>query len=235
MISTWIAIKQLLGVWEEIRLLDNLLELILAGLTFIWSGLYHDRLQVIMKEDKTVGLIKPAIGLLRLAEEEDRSIRYRRPFALILVMVQPIPEIDLEPKEMAEFMRAVATGIKDTTRDTDIPFLAGHNKIAIILPETETNGANKVLNNIFNRMNATRFVTQSGNSMLIQERLQLRFGFAVFLGASDTKINMLEAAERSLLLCLESNIGDLFQNIFVEWIIVGEQPLSTALFEKAVF
>ena len=248
MISAWIAIKQLLGVWEEIRLLDNLLELILTGLTFIFSGIYHDRLQGIMNvyrdnqnklkqldfEDKTVGLIRPAIGMLRLAEEEDRSIRYRRPFALVLLLVQPIPEIDLEPREMTELMRAVATGLKDTTRDTDIPFLAGNNKIAIILPETETNGANKVLNNIFNRMNATQFVTQAGNSMLIQKRVQLRFGFAVFLGASNTKINMMEAAERSLLLCLETNLGDLFQNIFVEWTIVGEQPLSTPLFDKAV-
>jgi GGDEF domain-containing protein len=249
LISAWIATKQLLGVWEEIRLLDNLLELILTGLTFILSGLYHDRLQLIMKvyrenqnklkqldfEDKTVGLIKPAIGLLRLVEEEDRSIRYRRPFALVLLIVQPIPGIDLEPKEMTELTRAVATSIKDTTRDTDIPFLAGNNKIAIILPETETSGANKVLNNIFNRMNTTQFVTQSGNSMLIQKRIQLRFGFAVFLGASNTKINMMEAAERSLQLCLETNIGDLFQNIFVEWTIVGEKALSTPLFEKAVF
>lgn len=246
MISVWIAIKQLLGVWDEIRLLDNLLELILTSLTFILSGLYHDRLQVIMKvyrenqnklkqldlEDTTVGLIKPAIGLLRLAEEEDRSIRYRRPFALVLLMVQPIPEINLEPREMTELMRAVATGIKDTTRDTDIPFLAGNDKISIILPETETNGANKVLNNIFNRMSTTRFVTQSGASMFIQERVQLRFGFAVFLGISHTKIHMMEAAERSLQLCLETNIGDLFQNIFVEWVVVGEQSLSTPLFEK---
>jgi hypothetical protein len=45
---------------------------------------------------------------------------------------------------------------------------------------------------------------------------------------------MMEAAERSLLLCLETNIGDLFQNIFVEWMIVGKPPLTTPLFEKAV-
>src|SRR5262245_45434797 len=33
MVSIWIAVKQLLGVWETIRLLDHLLELILVGLT----------------------------------------------------------------------------------------------------------------------------------------------------------------------------------------------------------
>jgi GGDEF domain-containing protein len=248
MISLWIALKQLLGGWEENRLLDNLLELILAGLTFIFSGIYHDRLQAILNrylqnqnqlkqldlEDKTVGLIKPSIGLLRLNEEEDRSARYRRPFALILILVRPIPGIDRDPKEGTELMRAIAANVKDTTRETDIPFLAGKDRIAIILPETETSGANKVVNNIFNRMLATRFITRSGNSMLIQERVQLRFGFAAFLGESSTKINMLEAAEKSLKQGLEINIGDLFQNLFIEWVTVGQQPLSTPFFEKAV-
>jgi len=248
LISAWIAIKQLLGIWEEIRLLDNMLELILAGLTFIFSGMYHDRLQTILDvygenqtqlkrldiEDRTVGLIKPAIGLLRLTEEEERSVRYRRPFALILVLVQAIPVIDWSQQDATEVMRAVAAGIKDTTRDTDIPFLAGSHKIAIILPETETTGANTVVNNIFNRMIATRYITHSGNSMLIQERIQLRFGFAAFLGEDHAQIDMMKAAEKSLQMSLEMSTGELFQNIFIEWVTVGQSPLHTPLFEKAI-
>ncbi len=248
LISAWIAIKQFLGVWEGIRLLDNALEIILAGLTFIFSGMYHDRLKTILDvygenqnqlkrldiEDRTVGLIKPAIGLLRLTEEEERSVRYRRPFALILVSVQPIPGIDWNQKEATEVMRAVAASIKDTTRDTDIPFLAARHKIAIILPETETSGANTVVNNIFNRMIATRFVAQSGSSMLIQERIQLRFGFAAFLGEDHSQIDMMKSAEKSLQLGLEMSTSELFQNIFIEWVTVGEAPLHTPLFDKVI-
>ena len=248
MISVWIAVKQLLGVWETIRLLDHLLELILVGLTFIFAGRYHDRLEAILKtyrenqnqlkqldlEDRTVGLLKPSIGLLRLNEEEERSVRYRRPFALTLIMVRPIPKLAWEDHERPELMRAVATGIKDTTRETDIPFLATDNQIAVILPETEISGANKVVNNILNRMTGTQFVTPSGNSMLIHTRVQLRFGFAAFLGASAAKINMMEAAENSLQRSLEINMGDLFQNLFIEWQTVGELSLPTPLFEKAI-
>lgn len=248
MIFVWIAIKQLLGIWEEVRLLDNLLELIIAGLTFIFSGIYHDRLQAILNtykrnqnqlkqldlEDKSVGLIKPSIGLLRLDEEEERSVRYRRPFALVLIMVRPRPGTEWEPKVGPELMRAIATSIKDTTRDTDIPFLAGSQKIAVILPETDTNGANTVVNNIFNRMIETQFVTHSGNSVAIQTRVQLRFGFAAFLGAGSTKISMMEAAEKSLEQSWEINTDDLFQNIFIEWVTVGETPSSTPLFEKVI-
>ena len=248
MISLWIAIKQLLGVWETIRLLDHLLELILVGLTFIFGGRYHDRLQAILNiykenqnqlkqldlEDRTVGLLKSSIGTLRLNEEEDRSVRYRRPFALVMVMVRPINGLDWESHERSDLMRAIATSIKDTTRETDIPFLAADNQIAVILPETETSGANKVVNNILNRMTTTQFVTPSGNSMPIQARVQLRFGFTAFLGASHTKINMMEAAQKSLQRSLEINNDDMFQNLFIEWEIVGELALSTPLFEKAI-
>lgn len=248
MISLWIAVKQLLGVWETIKLLDHLLELILVGLTFIFGGRYHDRLQTILKiywenqnqlkqldlEDKTIGLLKPSIGLLRLNEEEERSVRYRRPFALILIMVQPILESSWRSHERSELMRAIATSIKATTRETDIPFLAAGNKIAILLPETETNGATKVINNILNRMTTTQFVTLSGNSMFIHTRVQLRFGFAAFLGAGASKIRMMESAENSLQRSMEINMGDLFQNLFIEWQTVGELSLPMPLFEKAI-
>lgn len=247
MIFIWIAVKQLLGVWEQVRLLDTLLELIIVGLTFIFGGIYHDRLQAILNiyrrnqnqlkqldlEDKSIGLIRAAIGMLRLNEEEERSVRYRRPFALVLIMVRAKPGTEWESRDKYEIMRAIATNIKDTTRDTDIPFLAGDQKIAVILPETDTNGANTVVNNIFNRMIATQFVNRSGNSIAIQTRVQLRFGFAAFLGISSRKISLMEAAERSLEQSWEINSDELFQNIFIEWVTVGETASSTPLFEKA--
>ena len=247
MVFLWIAAKQLLGVWEQVRLLDTLLELIIVGLTFIFSGIYHDRLETILNvyrrnqnqlkqldlEDKSIGLLKLPIGLLRLNEEEERSVRYRRPFALILIMVRPQPGTQLDPTDSHEIMRAIATSIKDTTRETDIQFLVSDQKIAVILPETDTNGANTVVNSIFNRMLETQFVSHSGNSISIQEHVQLRFGFAAFLGISSTKINLMEAAERSLEQSLEINSDELFQNIFIEWETVGETPSSTPLFEKA--
>jgi hypothetical protein len=247
-VSIWIYLKQLLGVWDTARLLDQLMELLLAGLTFIFAGRYHDQLQAFLDEykksqnqlllldleEKTIGLLKPSIGLLRLSEEEERSVRYRRPFALVLVVAWPRPGTDWRADERSELMRAIATSIKDTTRDTDIPFLASDAEIAVILPETETNGANKVVNNIFNKMTATRFVTSEGNSQFIHERVQLRYGFAAFLGTSPAKINMMEAAEKSLQRSREINSSELFQNIFIEWVTVGELAPSTPLLEKLV-
>jgi GGDEF domain-containing protein len=247
-ISIWISLKQVLGVWDTTRLLDHVMELLLAGLTFIFAGRYHDLLQKFLNEykqsqiqlmlldleEKTIGLLKPSIGLLRLSEEEERSVRYRRPFALLLVVAQPIPGSNWRADERSELMRSIAAGIKDTTRETDIPFLASDTEIAVILPETETNGANRVVNNIFNKMTATRFVTLEGNSKPIHDRVQLRYGFAAFLGTGPAKINMLEAAETSLQRSREINSSELFQNIFIEWMTVGVLTPSTPLLEKIV-
>jgi hypothetical protein len=247
-ISAWIGAKQLLGVWEQVRLLDHVLELLLVGLTFIFAGRYHDRLQTVLNiykenqnrlkqldlEDRTVGLLRASIGRLRLAEEEERSVRYRRPFALVLILVQPLPGVDWKSGERSALMRAVATGIKNTTRETDIPFLAANNKIALILPETETSGANRVVNNIFNQMAVTQSAASSGASQAIHTCVRLRYGFAAFLGMSQTEIGMMEAAEASLQRSLEINNSELFQNIFIEWVSVGEVSLSAALFGKMI-
>jgi len=245
-VSVWISIKQILGIWDTIRLLDQLMELLLAGLTFIFAGRFHDQLQAFLNvyeesqsrlmlldlEEKAIGLLKQGIGLLRLSEEEERSVRYRRPLALVLIVAQPRPGSDWQADERSEIMRAIATGVKNTTRDTDITFLASDAEIAIILPETETNGANKVVNNIFNEMITTHFITSEGTSKPIHARVQLRYGFAAFLGSSPTKINMLQAAEKSLQRSREINSSDLFQNIFIEWVNIGEPALSTPLIEK---
>jgi hypothetical protein len=83
-------------------------------------------------------------------------------------------------------------------------------------------------------MTVTHSVTSSGSPQLIQTCVQLRYGFAAFLGVSHTKINILEAAETSLQRSLEINNDVLFQNLFIEWETVGEIALSTALFEKAI-
>jgi GGDEF domain-containing protein len=246
MISVWIAVKQLLGIWDGARLLDHLLELILAGLTFIFGGRHHDRLLDVLDayqesqsqlkqldlEDKTTGLLKPSIGLLRLREEEERSVRYRRPMALILILVRPRPGQSWEADESQSILRAIATSMKDTTRETDIPFLLRKDKIALLLPETQTYGANTVVNNILNRVTVTQFVTESGGSMFVHERVQLRYGFAAFLGAGEENIDILAAAEGSLQRSLEINLDDLFQNIFIEWATIGKLPVSTPLFEK---
>lgn len=243
LVSLWITVKQVTGVWSGDRLVLNLVEIVTVALTFMMTGFYRRRLQTFISaytegqaqlkkldlEDRAIGLIKASVGMLRLKEEEERSVRYKRPFSLVLILMQPAADANLGPRDVIGLMRALAATIKDTTRDADIPFLAARNKIALILPETDTNGANKVVSNIVKHMLEARFINQAGIGAPIRDFAQIRFGFATFLGQSHSRIDMMAAAEDSLQKSLDANSADLFQNLFIEWTTLGESPLSPPL------
>ena len=237
-LSLWIAMKLLSGAWTMDGLNYNLVELAAVSLTFIASAMYHRqakaflvlfdenrrRMKSLDLEDRTVGLLKSTVGLLRLNEEEERSSRYQRPFSLVLVQVRPVPGIEWGPMDASGLMHTLADMIKAKTRDVDIPFLLSPDRVALILPETEAGGARKVVNNIVNSMMNVRYVPHSGSTIFMWEYAQIRFGFATFLGKSNTPVHMLEAAERSLKRNLKTNPDDLYQNVFIEWEMVGETP-----------
>lgn len=248
LVSIWITVKQATGVWTPDRLLLNMLELVTVTATFMMAAFYRRRLQVFISayndgqmqlkkldlEDRSVGLIKASVGLLRLREEEERSVRYKRPFSLVLIRMQPGSETELTLRDSVGLMRALAATIKDTTRDVDIPFLAASDTVALILPETETTGANKVVSNIVKSLLQARFINRKGFGAPIRDFAHIRFGFATFLGWSNSPIDMLSAAQESLQKSLESNTGDLFQNLFIEWMTLGESHLTGPILEEDI-
>jgi hypothetical protein len=82
-----------------------------------------------------------------------------------------------------------------------------------------------------NMLNAKYLDIQHGTK-LIQDRLQIRYGFSAFLGQNEQPIDMLAAAQRSLQKNMEMNAEPVFQNVFLEWEKVGEQPISSSLVER---
>jgi hypothetical protein len=240
LVSIWIAVKQIIGVWSEDRLLSNLLEVLMAGITFAVNGFYHDNLSAHFKEyleiaqklkqfdleDTAIGLIKPTIGLLRLKEETDRAIRFRRPFSFILILLRPSAEQQWKTGERLSIMRAAATTVKNVTRAMDIPFLVCEDKIALILPDTEINGANKALNKILRQMMSTYILTNTGKSEPMQNHAQIRYGGGVFLGGNSQSFEMLEMTEKSLQKNIENNSGSIFQNIFIDWEVIGDSTTT---------
>ena len=243
LLSIWITAKQTMGVWSEVKLYLNLLEIALAIATFFVVGYYHEqlrahfneyradkqKLRLLDLEDIAIGLIKPAIGLLRLKEETDRALRYRLPISFLLILVRPNPGTTWENRERLAVMRAAATTLKAATRAMDIPFLVSEGKIGLILPNTEINGTQKVINNILRKMTSTRVINHDGSSDLLQDHAQIRFGFGAFKGYSNEPVDLMEAAERSVQKNIESNAGDIFQNLFMDWEVLGETAASTTV------
>lgn len=246
LIAIWITVKQNIGVWTSPHAITNLVELIGLIVLFILSGwygstlkglaeAYHEnrrKLEQFNLEDKRIGLIKQSIGQLRLQEEEERSMRYRRPFSLILIMIQPAEDVHWGSEEEIMLLRSAANTIKISSRRTDMPFLAGPSTIGLLLPETTIDGASRVVHNLMHNMLDAKYLDMQHGTRLIQERLQIRYGFAAFLGQNDEPIDMFSAAQRSLQKNMEMNAEPVFQNVFLEWEKVGEQPNSSSLVER---
>lgn len=249
--SISILVKQFIGAWAGENLEFNLLEVFLMAVTFVLVGSFNDalrayfeefaaakqKLKILDLEDSSVGLIRPAIGLLRLKEEVDRAIRFRRPIVLVLIRTSFPADREWSVDEKQSVLRAVATTVKDTTRVLDIPFMVSDDKVGLILIDTEINGANKVINNIQRQFINSRIITSTGMSESLQEYAQIRFGYAVFLGLSGKPFDLMEAAELSLQRNIEMNAGAIFQNLFIDWEAIGESPIFKTILSSgtAVF
>jgi hypothetical protein len=246
-VSLSIATKQFIGAWSQNNLLFNIMESFLMAATYVAIGQYHDRLKthfheyddakqklkLLDLEDISVGLIKPSIGLLRVQEESERAMRFGRPMSLVLILTVPAPSNGSANSQIAA-MRSIATAVKSATRTLDIPFLVNEEKIALILTDTEINGANKVINNIQRRLIESRIIIQDGRSEPLQQHARIRSGYGVFLGHSRKPFDIMQAAERSLQRNIETNVGDVFQNLFIDWEPIGDSPASLAIHpEKA--
>ena len=243
----WITVKQNIGVWTNSHTLTNLVELIGLILLFVLSGWYGNTQQSLLEayhqnqlkleqfnlEDKRIGLIKPSIGQLRLREEEERSVRYKRPFSLILIMIQPGEDIVWGGEEEVSFLRAVANTVKISSRRTDIPFMVEPNTIGLMLPETSMEGANRVVHTLIqNMLDAEYLDPLQGKKIRLEEHLQIRYGFAAFLGLSHEPIDMLSAAKSSLQKNMEINAEPVYQNVFMEWKEIGEHSFSSPLLKE---
>jgi hypothetical protein len=107
--------------------------------------------------------------------------------------------------------------------------------IGLLLPETTIEGASRVVHSLTQNMLDAKYLDIHHGTIRLQERLQIRYGFAAFLGQNDTPIDMFSAAQSSLQKNMEMNAEPVYQNVFLEWEKVGTQPVPSSLVaEKAI-
>ncbi len=234
----WIAAKRTIGGWTGETLLSNLLEMTLL-LSLAWiAGTYRDRqvrfwntyaenelrLRPVQLEEAGIGLLLPSLGRLRLEEEEERAFRYQRPLALLLLHLQTSSHQAWEPRDLQMVLKSVSAAIKDAASETDIPFLVENNRMGLILPETDATEIQSVLDRLTNNLQNLRFVKDTGESVPLTGRAQLRYGYAVYLGESPSRPDMMPAALASLEHSIKANQSPVFQNLFIEYQLLGAAP-----------
>jgi len=239
-ITIWVFTKQAIGIWMGVHTTANLIELAVLLALFWYSAWFGTKLNALLDnyeettqrlekfhlEDRHVGLIKGFVGELRVQEEEERSQRYKRPFSLVLIHCLPVEEVSWDGGEMTALMRTIANTVKSTSRRIDIPFLLDASTIALLLPETGMEGSNKVLQNLMQRMDETRFLHPQKGLLALEDRTQIRYGFAAYHADGKDPSNIIDAAKRSLKQNLENLSNKGFQNTVVEWVEVNGENSS---------
>jgi GGDEF domain-containing protein len=234
----WIGVERAMGTWTRGEMLNNLVELAGLLVTTLAASFFHTRLKVYLRryaegqhhlaqmeiEDKQIGLLRPPIGRLRLGEEVERAYQQQLPLAVLLLSVQPIPGKTWSVDVRNPLVQAVATQVKDAGREADVPFALEDDRIALVLLAADLAETQKVLDHLTQRLREGRYLLANGQTDLLSNYIQVRYGFAVFLGQAENQPDMLAAAELSLRQNIDANEGPAFQNVFIDWVTVGEAP-----------
>ena len=96
--------------------------------------------------DSVTGLFNPVFVQAMVDQESNRAMRYKRPLSILVVEVDHAEYIhrDLSATQLNELMKELAETLVASVRDTDtvgVLDMEGAPRFAILLPETDQNGA----------------------------------------------------------------------------------------------
>ncbi|UCC24719.1 MAG: diguanylate cyclase [Gemmatimonadales bacterium] len=106
----------------------------------------RDSLERLANTDELTGLANRRSLLRQLQLEVDRAHRYQRPFSLVLLDLDHFKRVNDTYGHAAgdEVLRATARAMEYVSRDLDLPGRMGGEEFAVLLPETDAEGARVV-------------------------------------------------------------------------------------------
>jgi diguanylate cyclase (GGDEF)-like protein/putative nucleotidyltransferase with HDIG domain len=156
----------------------------------------HAELEVRAITDSLTGLYDHAHFYQRLAEEIERSKRYKHGFAVVMMDVDDFKRFnDSRGHQMGDAMlRLVADCVRAGLRSSDIPFRYGGDEFAAILPHADSSKAKAAVNRINGHIAKKLKQTDGGSAT----RLSLSAGVACFPDDGTTADVLVRLADAAL-------------------------------------
>ncbi len=209
----WVMFRQMQGIWHPTLLMQNAVEVVgliaTIGLALlcnrVWRRHQHelDKLrklqQLVAADDTGSGVLPFKVAQLRLAEEVNRACKFGRPIGVMLVDIEQASP-DLPNHELELISRAVARKLVQSATLHDTPFRLSPTRFGLILPERNEHQLYAVVEAIMSALHLARFLDRQLQSKYIREHANLAFGVGMYQGQHADKIDILRAAENSLLL-----------------------------------
>jgi two-component system cell cycle response regulator len=163
----------------------------------------HDRIRLVQRDLERLVASDPLTGLHnrrslldRLKQETERYARYRQPLALAMLDLDAFKPINDTYGHLFgdHVLRQVAETISHSVRTLDVAARYGGDEFAVILPQTEAQGALRVCERLLRNVSSLE-VTQGKISV----RVSLSLGLALYPGEGIASVeDLLRAADDAL-------------------------------------
>ena len=157
----------------------------------------HRRVAEQAVTDPLTGLANRRYMSETLEREVDRARRFGHPISLLIIDVDDFKQInDREGHMQGDIvLETVADVVRDATRLIDVPARYGGDELAVILVETDREGALIVGERLADRMRGTEVQMREGSSMAVT----ISLGVATIPDSAETLDSLVDAADRALL------------------------------------
>lgn len=146
--------------------------------------------------DSLTGLANRRRFMEALDQEVERSHRYRRSLSLVMLDLDHFKDVNDTYGHPAgdEVLRSTADVLRSVSREIDLPARIGGEELALLLPETDPEGARVVAERVRERMEAVEHESPQGEPFTVTGSL----GVATLSGDEMDQEGLLHVADRAL-------------------------------------
>ena len=157
----------------------------------------HETVQQQAVTDELTGLSNVRSLHAALDREIERARRFDTQLALVMLDIDDFKKVNDEygHQQGDEVLSAVAGVLRDLSRDIDVPARYGGEELAVVLPQTDAEGAAHVAERIREAIEARQIPSLSGGRPLT---VTASFGVAEIPGSAADKATLIAAADAAL-------------------------------------
>ncbi len=164
----------------------------------IENATLHETVERQAVTDELTGLANLRAFLSRLEQEIERSRRFSTPLALVMLDLDHFKQINDEygHQQGDEVLALVADVLRDFSRDIDAPARYGGEELAVVLPQTDSEGAEQLAERIREAVERLEVPRVDGGAGSL--RLQASFGVASLPENAVDRAGLIAAADAAL-------------------------------------
>jgi diguanylate cyclase (GGDEF)-like protein len=163
----------------------------------IENATLHETVERQAVTDELTGLANVRAFQNVLESEVERSRRFNTPLALVMLDLDHFKQINDEygHQQGDEVLALVADVLRDFSRDIDAPARYGGEELAVVLPQTDSRGAEQLAERIREAVELLEIPRVDGQGSL---RLQASFGVAALPESALDRAGLIAAADAAL-------------------------------------